>query len=1037
MKFPFVICLLFLLLVGVARGAGRAGPRPSPPRDSAFALAETAFGKGHYREAVRRYAQSARRAAGRRDWDYVVHCHRRLATCYERQHRGTERLAAASAAFFYARQYLPRESAAYALSAKEKGDAFFGLGQADSAAHYLALARPRLAALRDHPAYVACDLGLAACAYYAGRPGDMESLLDRAHAAAGRHLSAADDHFATLFQLYGVLYQHTGDFDRGLRSALAALDHQLALPAVDSLALANDYNLVGVLYDEKGDWDRAYGYFRQALDVYRRHHPAHFNLVDVYNNLGQNFFERGDYAGAALHLRQGWRLAQRQEASRVADKLPPCLNTLAAACLELGRPDSAAYYLGRLFGPGLENAYTYKTLAAVRLRQGDHAGALRAIGQALERARADYGPGHHVTGNVYKDYGLILSAAGRYAEALPVYDQAVRIYTAGEDVFSRPGTLEKVSPKVSLLTTLQGKAAALAKMPGPAQGDAALHTYRQAARLIDHLRLEAHAEGSKLHLAATAVPVFEGGIETACALYRQTGRESYLSDVFAFAEKNKAILLLDALRESSIRSVAAIPPALMALERSLLLDRELYRRKSAGEAQSPAPDSGRLATWRQKLFFLEKRLDSLVTVLEAQHPDYYRLKYDPAPPSLATARARLLAGGRSALLEYFVGAQHIYVLGVTPRRLRLHRLPKDSACLADIRAFREALSGAAVVQEPDASYGRYAAAAYGLFRRLVAPVLPGPAEGVDRLVVVPSDVLGYVPFEALLTAPPPARGSGPAPYLLAQYTVSYGYSAYWLVQDGQAPRRGGAPTEPFAGFAPAFGGGGGAGLRTCDDREAAPLACNRAEVEAISRVLGGRSFLGAASGKAEFLAAAPRYRVLHLATHACLDAGDPLLNRIYFADGTLTAGELYHLPLRAELVVLSACNGGVGKLTRGEGFMSLSRAFAYAGAPSLVVSLWAVDDCATATLMEGFYRHLAAGLPKDEALRRAKLDYLAGSGPLESHPFFWAGFVHAGNPAPLRREATGYGYAWVLAALPVLGAYLLFRRRRAALRTAQ
>jgi hypothetical protein len=112
--------------------------------------------------------------------------------------------------------------------------------------------------------------------------------------------------------------------------------------------------------------------------------------------------------------------------------------------------------------------------------------------------------------------------------------------------------------------------------------------------------------------------------------------------------------------------------------------------------------------------------------------------------------------------------------------------------------------------------------------------------------------------------------------------------------------------------------------------------------------------------------------------------------------------------------------------------MSLSRAFAYAGVPSLVVSLWAVDDCATATLMEGFYRHLAAGLPKDEALRRAKLDYLAESGPLESHPFFWAGFVHAGDPAPLRREGAGYGYAWALAALPAGGAYLLFRRRRAA-----
>ncbi len=923
-------------------GVGRSSSLPSPAASragapAAFTRAETAFGKGQFAAAIRFYTQSVHHFAGRRDWARVVHCHHRLAACYAGLQRPAERLAAASAGLAYARQYLPRGSSAHALSLKEKGDAFFGLGQTDSAAHYLAAARNALEPLGDYPASVACDLGLSACAYYAGRQADMERLLDRAHAAAKRHLSAADDHFATLFQLYGVLYQRTGDFDRGLRSALAALDHQLALPAADSLALANDYNLVGLLYDEKGDPDRAYGYFRQALDVYGRRYPVHTNLVDVYNNLGLSFFGRGDYRQAVAHLRSGWRVAQRQDPSRVAAKLPPCLNTLAESYLQLGRPDSAAYFLDRLSGLGLQNAYTHKTRALVRVRQRDYLGALGAIGQALAEARATYGPGHLITGRMHKDHGLVLTAAGRPAEAVPAFDQALRIFTAGEDAFSRPGALEKVAAKVSLLAALQGKAEALAQLPQPAQREAALQTYRQAARLIDLLRLEAHAEGSKLHLAAAAFPVFEGGIATAYTLYRQTGRKGYLGDVFAFSEKNKAILLLDALRESSSRSGTAIPPALTTLERSLLRDRELYRRKTASEAQSAAPDTLRLATWRQKLFFLEKRHDSLVTVLETQYPDYYRLKYDVSPPSLAMARARLLPGGRSALLEYFVGDQYIYALGVTSRRLRVHRLPKDSACLAAVGNFRAALSGAAVVNDPDAAYRRYATGAYDLYRRLVAPVLPDAAEGVDRLVVVPADVLGYLPFEALLTGPPPS--SGPAPYLLARYTVSYGYSAYWLVQDGQVPRRGGTPTEPFAGFAPAFGGGSGARLRTCDDRQVAPLACNRAEVEAISRLLDGRAFLGASSGKAAFLEAAPRYRVLHLATHACFDAGDPLLNRIFFADGALTAGELYQLPLRAELVVLSACNGGVGKLNRGEGFMSLSRAFAYAGVPSLVVSL--------------------------------------------------------------------------------------------------
>jgi CHAT domain-containing protein len=224
---------------------------------------------------------------------------------------------------------------------------------------------------------------------------------------------------------------------------------------------------------------------------------------------------------------------------------------------------------------------------------------------------------------------------------------------------------------------------------------------------------------------------------------------------------------------------------------------------------------------------------------------------------------------------------------------------------------------------------------------------------------------------------------------------------YWLLFDKAVRKEGNGPLKPFAGFAPAFTGPAPAGVRSCDNTALPALTCNQEEVSEIRAIFDGEAFLHRHSLKEQFLKNASHYRILHLATHACLDDRDPMMHRIFFSDGSVTASELYHLPLRADLVVLSACNSGMGKLAKGEGFMSLSRAFAHAGVPSMVISLWSVEDCSTSTLMKYFYQHLKSGLSKDEALRQAKLQYLNDSGNLESNPFYWAGFVHMGDPIAL------------------------------------
>src|SRR5690606_4966487 len=172
------------------------------------------------------------------------------------------------------------------------------------------------------------------------------------------------------------------------------------------------------------------------------------------------------------------------------------------------------------------------------------------------------------------------------------------------------------------------------------------------------------------------------------------------------------------------------------------------------------------------------------------------------------------------------------------------------------------------------------------------------------------------------------------------------------------------------------------------------------------------------------------FKIYHFAMHALLDESDHLNSSLVFQNGEhMRYHELYSLHFPAELVVLSACNTGMGKLESGEGLMSLSRALTYSGVRSAVYSLWEVPDEETADIMLSFYRHLNSGVSKVEALTLAKRDFLTNN-PLKSHPFFWAGFVINGNTDPLGDETFSYTYLWLIVGGLTVIALLLFVRRQ-------
>ena len=181
------------------------------------------------------------------------------------------------------------------------------------------------------------------------------------------------------------------------------------------------------------------------------------------------------------------------------------------------------------------------------------------------------------------------------------------------------------------------------------------------------------------------------------------------------------------------------------------------------------------------------------------------------------------------------------------------------------------------------------------------------------------------------------------------------------------------------------------------------------EVTSISELMNGEVYCYNRATEKTFKEKAPHAGILHIATHAVVNDANPLFSKLLFSpdpasgeDGFLNTYELYNMRLNATMVVLSACNTGYGKLVRGEGIMSLARGFMYAGCPSLVMSLWPVDDQSTSILMRYFYEGLKLGYDKDKALRQAKLEFLKNADEVKANPFYWSGMIFIGNTDPLQ-----------------------------------
>lgn len=695
-------------------------------------------------------------------------------------------------------------------------------------------------------------------------------------------------------------------------------------------------NMTGLVYRYTGDLDRAVSMALEALALARQAKDPSIEINSLHE-LGVYESQRGHFDQALQYLNDALRIPVANTLMR--GQILSALSTASCSLKQFNRCIDYAQEeikLSEASGNAHETAYGYLKISEAQELLGAHAEAYQAAVKALAELRSSafspYDEWHFIA-----SLGQELHHLGRNAEAAEQYEEAIKI-------------VERL--RQTLVPTEQARAASVA--------------------------------GTKELFDATTEVLFD------------LNRSKALQTV----ELSRARAFLAILAESKIDLRAGLSSADREGETALMaraagLQKAMWQRNLSETEQKKRT---------AELESTENDLENLRLAIRRSNPHLAAVQY-PQPLSLEQIQREVLGEvlkPGTTLLEYSLGEKRSFVWAISKDRSSAAVLPPGEKIEAAIKAYREVLTrnvSALTLHQAEADAARLSA---GLYDTLVKPV-EASLEGTRSLIIVPDGSLYYLAFESLSGGTPQRR------YLLERFPIAYAPSATSLKELAPASPAKTPASQPKTLLAfgdPVYSkAAGSAATRGSDTRgpELGQLPYTREEVAGIASLFPkdqSALYLGASareeSVKGEAL---DGYRFIHFATHGILDEAHPSRSALALSmsstpeDGLLQVSEIANLRIRADLVTLSACSTGLGELVSGEGMLGLVRAFLYAGASSVAVSLWNVNDAATSALMKEFYRNLSHSVSPEEALRRAQLSLIHQADSPWHHPHYWAPFV--------------------------------------------
>jgi CHAT domain-containing protein/tetratricopeptide (TPR) repeat protein len=841
---------------------------------------------------------------------------------------------------------------------------------------------------------------------------------------------------ASVYSSLNTVYQYVGDFERALDYGLRGLRLAREIGSKPGIGMASS-NL-GTLYQSRGDLRAAMQSFEAALRLFEEDDDKG-RIAMSLNNIGAIYLAQGNVPSAKEYFTRS--LALREQ---IGDK-----DGIARATLRLGELE----LLQKNYPASL--AYLKRSLA-LREESNDPSGLAAAT---------------NMTGRVFFEQGDMRQAGEYFERSLQIAEKInereamanvlvtlARFYLAQGETRRATEAAQRASEIATHLglREILWEARTVAGENFLAMNDAtrARASFDEAIKTIEEARLLV-AGGDR-----ERQQFFESKITPYHRMVELLVRENSLEEALAYAERAKARVLLDVLQGGRTPLNKAMTPTEQAQETKLRSNIFGLNTQLQNEAARAIPDNARLNELQAQLVKARNAFDSFTTMLYVTHPELKLQRGEARPVALQELNS-LLPTPETALIQYVITENRTYLFVLTKAsksdRASGMRQLKDTAAQArheeakpllhvytlnikrddltsTIERFRSQLARRDILFHQEAKK---------LYELLLNPAA-AELSTRTRLVIVPDGALWELPFQALLN--PQDK------YLVEQQAISYAPSFSVLREMKRARERdeqGGERQPTFLAFGnPSLNAVRLAGPNVVQvngkpqtitspaliDNTFADLPEAERQVRLLANLYGSRRsliFTGAGAGEEQFKREAGNFRVLHLATHGVLDDASPLYSYVVlarsgsnmngntkvadtstvsspaFEDGLLEAWELMRLNLRADMVVLSACETARGRVRSGEGVIGLSWALFVAGSPTTIATQWKVESASTTELMLSFYRKLltdaarpatsgrAGTTTKAEALRQASLSLL--SNDKYSHPFYWAGFVVIGD----------------------------------------
>lgn len=806
--------------------------------------------------------------------------------------------------------------------------------------------------------------------------------------------SLPDSFFFKPYVFLGGIQYRSNQFDSALsnynKAEAIASGYNTILEGTNRL-----YNTLGAMNFETGNYRQAKNYFEKAISLLDNKDVTSEGLLVNYKiNLAATLTKLEEYNAANTIYQE--LLQQNANKNDI-------LHNVGKINLVLGAGKKALSYFRQV---------TYNNNTIVRL--------LNDMGQAYESinetdsARYYYLKAFTENQRWNKERknvqaGLSLYHLGeldiiesKIYESISHYQKAIIQFTSDyheTDIYSNPTEFRSVFSYINLFYTLTAKAKAFEKLYDATKKEkeliASLEAYRCAFSLAAYVEKTYDSDEARMFLNKIKYSAHSKPIDLCLRLYSLTGKKQYLEEGFRFDQQNKASILALSISENEqanltrdnttlLKEIAAIKSKItrLSIQSSGITDSTLLK-KIYGEIRDYEIELGKI---------------------------YEKVKSDPlwqqSHPAEQIPPVRMLQkklDNTTAILSYHLSENDITAFFISRNQFTYFKNPVNEVFYNTIDSLKQTL-----LQFQSGQRYSGLSASGKLYDALIKP-FGSNLNKCDRLVIIPDDELHYLPFEVFT--------DNKGHYLLEGYSVQYLFSAALLKQK----RNNGAGNGALS-FAPfAFKG-------FEDTVSRISLSKLPESADEISK-LNGVKLIDTAATKKGFLEKANHYPVIHLATHAIVNNKEPGFSFIAFSpansDYKLYASEINNLRLDStQLVILSACETGTGRLVRGEGLMSLSRAFTYAGCPNIITSLWKAEDKTTAYITRQLHYYLGKGYTKDKALQLAKLDLLNTDeiSPTLKSPNYWAHLVFIGEYEPVQ-----HGSNWIWIALVIVVSAFLFQ----------